>query len=65
MRVKDCQNCKHCQRRTWHQYHVPKSSHPVGFTHAYYFCTKHQKRVREVKKCQEVSDGSRIDKHTA
>lgn len=56
MRVKDCEKCKHCKRRTWTQYHVPKGSHAVGFTHAYSFCEKHQKRVRDVYKCEERSN---------
>ena len=52
MRVKDCKNCEHCQRRTWSQYHEPKNYHPIGFTHAYAYCKKHQSRVLEVKKCE-------------
>lgn len=53
MKVKDCRHCKHCQRRTWSQYVKPNNFHAVGFTHAYAYCTKHQARVSEVKKCKE------------
>ncbi len=53
MKVKDCETCKHCQRRTWAQYHTPKNYHPIGFTHAYAYCTKHKRRVAEVRKCDE------------
>lgn len=53
MKVKDCQHCKHCQRRTWSHRHVPKSGRAVGFTHAYAYCTKHQARVADVKKCEK------------
>jgi hypothetical protein len=51
MKVKDCQGCRHKQRRTWSQYVKPNNFHAIGFTHAYAYCTKHQKRVRDVKKC--------------
>ena len=53
MRVKDCRSCPHCQRRVWSDYHIPKNYHPIGMSHAYAYCTKHRKRVSEVKKCDE------------
>lgn len=53
MRVKDCNHCKHCKRRTWSQRYVPSSGRAVGFTHAYAYCAKHQTRVADVKKCEE------------
>lgn len=62
MKVKDCKNCKHCERRTFSTYHIPKNYHPVGFSHAYAYCTLHQKRVSEVKKCKEI-DNVTTDKH--
>jgi hypothetical protein len=57
VRVKDCEGCKHNQRRTWSQYHKPKNFHAVGFSHAYAYCTKHQQRVSAVKKCSEMEVG--------
>ena len=53
MKVKDCKNknCEHCQRRTFSTYYTPKNYHPIGMSHAYAYCTLHQKRVSEVKKC--------------
>ena len=53
MRVKDCRSCPHCQRRVWSDYYTPKNYHPIGMSHAYAYCTKHRKRVTEVKKCDE------------
>jgi hypothetical protein len=55
MRVKDCEKCEHCQRRVWSQYYEPNNYHPIGMSHAYAYCTKHQKRVRDVKKCDELT----------
>lgn len=54
MRVKDCKGCRHCKRRVWSQEYKPKNYHAIGFSHAYAYCTKHQKRVSEVKKCEEA-----------
>lgn len=59
MRVKDCRGCEFCQRRTWSQYHEPKNYHPIGFSHAYAYCTKHRKRVSEVKKCEVKNESPR------
>lgn len=53
MRVKDCERCTYCTRRTWSHYHKCRDYHPIGMTHAYAFCTKHDRRVSEVKKCDE------------
>lgn len=53
MRVKDCEGCRHCERRTWVQRYKPADYHPIGYTHAYAFCKKHNKRVSEVKSCNE------------
>lgn len=53
MRVKDCAGCKYCDRRVWSQYYEPKNYHPIGMSHAYAFCKKHEKRVMNVKKCEE------------
>ena len=53
MRVKDCEGCVHCQRRVWSQYYKPNGYHAIGMSHAYAYCKKHEKRVRDVKKCNE------------
>lgn len=53
MRVKDCEKCKHYQRRKYSTYHEPKNYHPIGFSHVYAFCVKHKKRCRSVNKCQK------------
>ena len=51
MKVRECQKCEHCKRRTWTQYYEPKNFHPIGFTHAYAYCEKHRKRVSAIKSC--------------
>jgi hypothetical protein len=56
MKVKDCEKCEHRQRRVWSQYYEPKDYHAIGMSHAYAYCTKHQKRVRDVKKCDEQKE---------
>lgn len=53
MRVKDCNGCEHHARRTWVQYYEPQNFHPIGFTHAYAYCTKHKKRCSAVSRCEE------------
>lgn len=56
MRVKDCNGCVHCTRRVWSQRVEPKSYHAIGLSHAYAYCTKHKKRVLDVKSCGERKD---------
>jgi len=56
MRVKDCEKCKHCSRRSWVQYYKPKNYHAIGISHAYAYCGKHKKRVLEVKKCRDQEE---------
>lgn len=53
MRVKDCKKCGYYSRKVWSQYYEPMRYHPIGLNHAYAFCTKHQKRCTEVKKCEK------------
>ena len=53
MKVKDCKGCASCQRRVYSTYHTPKNYHPIGMSHAYAYCTFHQKRVLDVKKCEK------------
>lgn len=52
MRVKDCQGCKHCERRVWSDYYKPINYHAIGMNHAYAYCTKHGCRCLEVKGCK-------------
>ena len=54
MKVKQCEKCEHYKRRVWSQYHEPKNYHPIGFSHAYAYCTKFQKRCLSIKHCKEV-----------
>lgn len=61
MKVKDCQSCSECARLVWKSYHVPKNYHPIGISHAYAFCLYHQKRIREIKKCDR-RDGKQDDR---
>lgn len=58
MRVRDCKHCDNCERRTWSSYYEPLNYHPIGFSHAYAYCKKHNKRVSEVKKCDRRSDNN-------
>lgn len=51
MKVKDCEKCNYCQRRVLTTYYKPKNYHAIGMSHAYAYCLKHNKRVSEVKKC--------------
>lgn len=53
MKVKECEQCKHYQRRKYSTYHEPKNYHPIGFSHVYAYCVKHKKRCRSVNKCQK------------
>lgn len=57
MKVKDCQDCKHCKRKVWSQYYKPNGYHAIGMSHAYAYCEKHKKRVLEVKQCKELQNG--------
>lgn len=54
MRVKDCAKCPKHRRRVWSSYYRPLHYHPIGMSHAYAWCTFHEKRCREVKKCDPV-----------
>ena len=53
MKVSKCKQCNHYKRRVWAQYYTPANYHPIGFSHAYAFCTKHKCRCLEVKKCED------------
>jgi hypothetical protein len=56
MKVKECKGCCFCQRRTWSHEYKPRNFHMIGMTHAYAYCTKHQKRVSEVKRCEKSEE---------
>ena len=66
MKVSECEKrkCPYKERRTWQQYYTPSNYHPIGFCHAYAFCTKHKQRVSLVKKCntQQRGDSSGISR---
>lgn len=51
MRVKDCEGCEYCERRTWSQAYKPAGYHTIGFSHAYHRCAWVGARCLEVKKC--------------
>lgn len=53
MKVKECKKCEHFKRKRWAQYHVPANYHPIGFSHVYGWCKKHDKRCLDVKRCEE------------
>ena len=49
MKVSVCERCEHYIRKVWSQYYVPNNYHPIGFSHAYAFCKKYNKRCLDVK----------------
>ena len=51
MKVSVCEVCEHYIRKVWSQYYVPNNYHPIGMSHAYAFCRKHNKRCLDVRKC--------------
>lgn len=51
MKVKECINCQHCDRRTWVSSYKPANYHEVGVSHAYRYCKLHKMRCLEVKTC--------------
>ena len=53
MKVKDCKGCKHCKRKVWSNYHMPRNYHAIGMSHAYAYCEKHRCRCLQIKKCTE------------
>ncbi len=53
MKVKDCEKCKHHERRTWSDYYQPMNYHAIGMNHAYAYCKKHGCRCLEVKGCKD------------
>lgn len=53
MKVKDCEKCKHHERRTWSDYYQPMNYHAIGMSHAYAYCKKHGCRCLEVKGCKD------------
>ena len=59
MRVKDCKECRHCDRRVWSSSYKPANYHEIGVSHAYRYCTLHKARCLSVKSCtsMEVKQG--------
>lgn len=57
MKVKDCRKCKKYMRKVWSDYYIPRNYHPIGMSHAYAWCKKHQKRCREVRECEVIPRG--------
>ena len=55
MRVEECKKCAFYTRRKWTQFYAPVNYHPIGMTHEYGFCTKHNKRCSRVKKCEDIA----------
>lgn len=55
MKVKDCEKCDHCQRRTWAQRYQPSNYHAIGMSHAYHVCLIASKRCLDVKKCPKIN----------
>lgn len=54
MKVSVCLKCPYRKRRKWSTYHRPAGYHPIGLSHVYSFCSKHNRRCSEVRKCEEV-----------
>ena len=55
MKVKLCKTCNCYKRRVWSSFYKPKNYHEIGVSHAYAWCTKHNKRCLEVKRCDGPS----------
>lgn len=54
MKVKICEKCPFCVRKTWTQRYEPKGYHAIGMVHAYAYCKFYKARVRDVKGCKKV-----------
>ena len=60
MKVRDCEGCKHSERRVWTSRYKPANYHEIGVSHAYRYCRLHGARCLEVKGCElreEAKDG--------
>ncbi len=53
MRVKNCRSCMYCKNKRRITRYKPSNYHAVGIVHVYAYCDKHQKRVLDIKKCDE------------
>lgn len=56
MKVKDCEKCKHYQRKTWSTSYKPAGYHAIGVTHAYGYCLLHKCRCLKVKNCERKDE---------
>lgn len=61
MKVSECEKCEHYERRKWSHRYCPGGYHPIGMTHAYGYCTLHQKRCCKVKGCAEVLAKKKVE----
>ena len=57
MKVAICEKCPHYKRCVWTAYYKPNGYHPIGINHAYAYCTKHEERCLDVKKCEDAKNG--------
>ena len=55
MRVAICEKCEHYARKKWLQTHT-SSGMRVGFSHAFGYCKKAEKRCSEVKGCPKFAE---------
>ena len=53
MKVSECEKCKHCKTGKWSTYYKPNGYHAIGISHRYRYCSLHEKRCLDVKKCNE------------
>ena len=52
MKVSNCENCIHSQKRRWSSYYEPKNYHPIGMSHVFMVCCLNNKRALEVRKSE-------------
>ena len=52
MKVSECEKCAHYKRCVYSNYYRPAGYHPIGMSHAYGYCTKHQDRCLNIKLCE-------------
>lgn len=55
MKVRDCEKCQYYTRKVYSTYHVPVNYHPIGMSHAYGYCKKHDDKCLKVKNCDEMA----------
>lgn len=62
MKVSQCRQCKHHQRKVWSTSYKPSDYHTIGISHAYGYCQKYNKRCSKVKlkECEENNNDKRV-----